>query len=164
VSLIQKTTAGNRLSGSSLSVGYATDEKCAHPISRPSTLVANFGGRSQHRVRGRRFHPFLQNASRYSVCSVPFQLKSCVLRWAFAIRSHWRCTPLLLQCDLTRSPKGGARSDAHQGRTPGRCGRLERHPISIRLEPEGITPRANVKPGAGSRGIAAAKETCLGTN
>jgi hypothetical protein len=32
------------------------------------------------------------------------------------------------------------------------------------VEPEGITSHANVKPGAGSRGIAAAKETCSGTN
>jgi len=29
---------------------------------------------------------------------------------------------------------------------------------------KGITPHANVKPGAASRDIAAAKETCSGTN
>jgi hypothetical protein len=36
--------------------------------------------------------------------------------------------------------------------------------MSIGVEPEGITPPANVKPGAALRGIAAAKETCSGTN
>ena len=83
---------------------------------------------------------------------------------AFGIRSHCRRTPLRLRCDLTLPPTGPAQSKAHQGRTPERCDRPEHRPISIRLEPEGITPPANVKPGAALRGIPAAKETCSGTN
>jgi hypothetical protein len=36
--------------------------------------------------------------------------------------------------------------------------------ISARVVPEVITPNANVKPGAGSRDISAAKDTCSATN
>src|SRR5439155_24848631 len=98
------------------------------------------------------------------VCAVPFQSKSRVLGWAFGIRSHCARTPLRLRCDLTLPPTGPAPSNAYQDRTPGRCERPGHRLLSIALEPEGITPHANVKPGAGSRGIAAAKEACSGTN
>jgi hypothetical protein len=161
VSLIP-TTAGSRRS--SLSV-----RDTRSPGSAASDLP------SIH-IRNELRWPKLTSSARTTVpCILPkrikvvrlqrsFQSKSRVLGWAFAIRSHCSHTPLRLQCDLILHPSGTAPSNAHQGRTPGRCGRLERHPISIRLEPEGITPHANVKPGAGSRGVAAAKETCLGTN
>jgi hypothetical protein len=93
-----------------------------------------------------------------------FPIEIARFRRGFRRSSHWRRSPLRLQFDLTLPPTGTARSNTHQGRTPGRCGRPEHRPISIGIEPEGITPHANVKPGAGSRGIAAAKETCSGTN
>jgi hypothetical protein len=95
---------------------------------------------------------------------MPFTSKSHVLGAAFGIRAHCRRTPLRLRCDLTLPPTGSARSKGHQGRTPGQCDHPEQRLISNGLEPEGITPDANVKPGAASRGIAAAKETCSATN
>src|SRR6266498_1795115 len=116
------------------------------------TMAATFG------LRHIRFTPT------QSVSTALFQSKSRVLGWAFAIRWHCRHTPLRLQCDLTLPPTVPTRSNAYRGRTPGRCDCPERRPISIGIEPEGIIPHANVKPGAGLRGIAAAKETCSGTN
>lgn len=92
------------------------------------------------------------------------QAKPRVFGGVFGFRSHRRHTPLRLQCDLTFPPTGPAPSNAHQGRTPGRCDRPDHRPISIGIEPEGITPHCNVKPGAASRGIPAAKETCSATN
>jgi hypothetical protein len=104
-----------------------------------------------------------QGTHRQSVSTTPFS-QDGKFRLGFPIGSHCRRTPLRLECDLPLSLTSPAWSNAYRGRTPGRCDRPEHRPISIRLEPEGITPRANVKPGTASRGIAAAKETCSGTN
>lgn len=94
--------------------------------------------------------------------SVPVEM--AVLGRAFSIRSHRTDTPLRLRCALILSRTVPAWSKGYQGRTPRRCDHPEHGPISIGIEPEGITPHVNVKPGAGSRGIAAVKETCSGTN
>jgi hypothetical protein len=93
-----------------------------------------------------------------------FPIEIAPLGCAFGIRSHCRYTPLRLQCDLILPQTGPAWSNAYQSRTPRRCDRPEHPPISIGIEPEGITPRANVKPGAALRGVPAAKETYSGTN
>lgn len=66
--------------------------------------------------------------------------------------------------DLPLLPTGPAPLNAYQGRTPGQRDRCEHRPISIRLEPEGITSHANVKPGAALRRVPVAKETCSDTN
>jgi hypothetical protein len=96
--------------------------------------------------------------------AIPFQLKSRV-RVRLSVSGR---TAGALHCDYSATcplfPTSPAPLNAYQGRTPGRCDRPEHRPISIRLEPEGITPHANVKPGAASRRIAVAKETCSGTN
>lgn len=82
----------------------------------------------------------------------------------FRHRSHCSRNGVRHGVSFTLPPTDPACSNAHQGRTPGQRDRSEHRPISIRLEPEGITPRANVKPGAALRGVPAAKEACSGTN
>src|SRR5438477_3039402 len=69
-------------------------------------------------------------------------------RHQVALWAHSTATTLRLD----PSPTGPAPSNAYQDRTPGRCERPGHRLLSIALEPEGITPHANVKPGAGSRG------------